>query len=74
MNYMNDYQRFIALSRYARWIEEENRREKLTIMILGIMVMLESVQMHKRKNRGKQRTKIKELSNAPARRVFEHLS
>ena len=24
---MNDYQRFIALSRYARWIEEENRRE-----------------------------------------------
>ena len=27
MNYMNDYQRFIALSRYARWIEEENRRE-----------------------------------------------
>ena len=27
MNYMNDYQRFIALSRYARWIEEKNRRE-----------------------------------------------
>ena len=27
MNYMNDYQRFIALSRYARWIEEDNRRE-----------------------------------------------
>tara|TARA_R100000008_G_C3587721_1_gene174013 strand:+ start:6440 stop:8371 length:1932 start_codon:yes stop_codon:yes gene_type:complete len=24
---MNDYQRFIALSRYARWIEEDNRRE-----------------------------------------------
>jgi ribonucleoside-diphosphate reductase alpha chain len=24
---MNDYQRFIALSRYARWLEEENRRE-----------------------------------------------
>ena len=27
MNYMNDYQRFITLSRYARWIENENRRE-----------------------------------------------
>ncbi len=27
MKHMNDYQRFIALSRYARWIEEENRRE-----------------------------------------------
>ena len=27
MNYMNDYQRFIALSRYARWMEEDNRRE-----------------------------------------------
>lgn len=27
MQHMNDYQRFIALSRYARWIEEENRRE-----------------------------------------------
>lgn len=24
---MNDYQRFIALSRYARWLPEENRRE-----------------------------------------------
>jgi ribonucleoside-triphosphate reductase len=24
---MNDYQRFIALSRYARWREEDNRRE-----------------------------------------------
>jgi len=27
MKHMNDYQRFIALSRYARWLEEENRRE-----------------------------------------------
>ena len=27
MKHMNDYQRFIALSRYARWIEEDNRRE-----------------------------------------------
>jgi ribonucleoside-diphosphate reductase alpha chain len=24
---MNDYQKFIAISRYARWIDEENRRE-----------------------------------------------
>lgn len=24
---MNEYQKFIALSRYARWIDEENRRE-----------------------------------------------
>ena len=24
---MNDYQKFIALSRYARWLPEENRRE-----------------------------------------------
>jgi len=24
---MNDYQKFIATSRYARWLEEENRRE-----------------------------------------------
>ncbi len=24
---MNDYQRYIALSRYARWLPEENRRE-----------------------------------------------
>ena len=24
---LNSYQEFIALSRYARWIEEENRRE-----------------------------------------------
>ena len=23
-----DYQKFIALSRYARWIPEENRREE----------------------------------------------
>jgi hypothetical protein len=37
--------------------QEEDRREKLAIVILGIMVMLESVQIHKGKNRGKQRTK-----------------
>ena len=24
---MNDYQKFIAISRYSRWIDEENRRE-----------------------------------------------
>ena len=24
---MNEYQKFIHLSRYARWIEKENRRE-----------------------------------------------
>ena len=24
---MNDYQKFIAISRYARWIDEEGRRE-----------------------------------------------
>jgi len=27
---MNDYQRFIAVSRYARWLPEENRRETWT--------------------------------------------
>lgn len=26
-DYMNDYQKFIALSRYARWIPDQNRRE-----------------------------------------------
>jgi len=24
---MNDYQKFIAISRYARWLPNENRRE-----------------------------------------------
>jgi ribonucleoside-triphosphate reductase len=24
---MNDYQKFIAISRYAKWLPEENRRE-----------------------------------------------
>ena len=24
----NDYQNFIALSRYARWLPEKNRRDK----------------------------------------------
>lgn len=27
VNDMNDYQKFIAVSRYARWVESENRRE-----------------------------------------------
>lgn len=27
VNEMNDYQKFIAVSRYARWVEAENRRE-----------------------------------------------
>ena len=27
---MNDYQNFIAISRYARWLEKENRRETWT--------------------------------------------
>jgi len=26
-DYMNDYQKFIAVSRYARWLPEQNRRE-----------------------------------------------
>jgi ribonucleoside-triphosphate reductase (thioredoxin) len=26
-DYMNDYQKFIALSRYARWLPDQNRRE-----------------------------------------------
>ena len=56
---MNDYQKFIAISRYARWMEEEGRRENWGETVSRYVDFMEEALLEKHNYKMKKGDKTK---------------